>query len=464
MSDKVKAPQVPPVVLILGGTTTIARTLARYLLDPTAPKASFVRLADRFSVSPPSTYIDKSFLELLNSDKSKLEYIQVNLLNTSKHTDIFTPPKEFKNNTILPRTGEEHKDFQGFDIVFDLTGELGFDRPEIIQISNTYQTALQLATSASNLPLNLKPKSYIRLTFPFYEQKSLPSSSPGHTESAQLTPDGIRGRYWNETLRGIGKLNEKLNFGCIRSAAWYGGDSYQGEIVPRLVVGHVYQYLKEEMKFLYNSDLRVNTVHSVDVAQSLWLLSLYLISTPRSKVMEESAVPLPFSFASPSEKSTFSITKSKRTSISDTWKTIPTVIPESEIISIPLFNVVDENDSTQGSLAKIIAETWSIKFGFLNSAMATLVSQFAKADFTEMIEDVNEMHVEAWSKMLALSNPPIESSPITPFLDEHAFRKMSICFDGSKAKRILGFKPIHPKVEVDVLKGIVKEFQDNRLW
>lgn len=34
-------------------------------------------------------------------------------------------------------------------------------------------------------------------------------------------------------------------------------------------------------------------------------------------------------------------------------------------------------------------------------------------------------HVEAWSKMLAGSSPPIASTPITPFLDEHAFRSES---------------------------------------
>nr|XP_019001896.1 uncharacterized protein I203_05606 [Kwoniella mangroviensis CBS 8507]OCF65357.1 hypothetical protein I203_05606 [Kwoniella mangroviensis CBS 8507] len=430
MSDKLKALELPPLILILGGTTTIARTLSQYLLDPKSPKASFVRLADRFSVSPPTTYLDKSFLSLLNSDTSKLEYKQVNLLNTSKYTELFTPPKEFKGTKLLPRG---KGDFEGFDIVFDLTGELGYDKPEILQISNTYQTALSLATSASTLPTNFKPKAYVRLTFPFYAQKSLPSSSPGHSESTELTPDGVRGRWWAETLRGIGNLD--LNFGVIRCAAWYGRGAYLGEIVPRLVVGHVYQYLKEEMKFLYNSDLRVNTVHSLDVAQSLYLLSLYLLYKPRSEVLKESAINVPFTFSTPSSS-----------------------------VAIPLFNVVDENDSTQGSLAKIVAETWSIKFGFLNSAMASLVQQFAKNDFTEMVEDVNEMHVEAWSKMLASSDPPIESSPITPFLDEHAFRKMSICLDGSKAKRLLGFKPIHPRVEVSELKEIVKEFQEDRLW
>nr|XP_018264932.1 uncharacterized protein I303_03114 [Kwoniella dejecticola CBS 10117]OBR87090.1 hypothetical protein I303_03114 [Kwoniella dejecticola CBS 10117] len=412
MSDKLKAPETPPLVLIL---------------------------ADRFSVNPPTTYLDKSFLSLLNAPGSKLEYKQVNLLNTAKHTELFTPPKEVDG---IPLT-------EGFHIVFDLTGELGFDKPEILQISITYQTALSLATSASNLSTNLKPKAYVRLTFPFYEQKSLPSSSAGHSETSELKPDGVRGRWWNEALRGIGQLD--LNFGVIRCAAWYGRGAYLGEIVPRLVVGHVYQYLKEEMKFLYNSDLRVNTVHSLDVSQSLYLLSLYLLSKSRPEILSESSAPIPFSFASSS-------------SISETWKTIPTVIPENTAVKVPLFNVVDENDSTQGSLAKIVAETWGIKFGFLNSAMASLVQQFAKNDFTEMVEDVNEMHVEAWSKMLASSDPPIESSPITPFLDEHAFRKMSICLDGSKAKRILGFKAIHPKVQVEELREIVKGFQEDRLW
>ncbi|WWC60520.1 uncharacterized protein I303_103094 [Kwoniella dejecticola CBS 10117] len=450
MSDKLKAPETPPLVLILGGTTTIARTLVQYLLDAQSPRASLVRLADRFSVNPPTTYLDKSFLSLLNAPGSKLEYKQVNLLNTAKHTELFTPPKEVDG---IPLT-------EGFHIVFDLTGELGFDKPEILQISITYQTALSLATSASNLSTNLKPKAYVRLTFPFYEQKSLPSSSAGHSETSELKPDGVRGRWWNEALRGIGQLD--LNFGVIRCAAWYGRGAYLGEIVPRLVVGHVYQYLKEEMKFLYNSDLRVNTVHSLDVSQSLYLLSLYLLSKSRPEILSESSAPIPFSFAS-SSSSGF-LGSSKRSSISETWKTIPTVIPENTAVKVPLFNVVDENDSTQGSLAKIVAETWGIKFGFLNSAMASLVQQFAKNDFTEMVEDVNEMHVEAWSKMLASSDPPIESSPITPFLDEHAFRKMSICLDGSKAKRILGFKAIHPKVQVEELREIVKGFQEDRLW
>jgi hypothetical protein len=56
------------------------------------------------------------------------------------------------------------------------------------------------------------------------------------------------------------------------------------------------------------------------------------------------------------------------------------VIPEKEVVKVPIFNVVDENDSTQEKLAKAVAEVWGVKYGFLNSTVASLVQQFAKVN------------------------------------------------------------------------------------
>lgn len=39
--------------------------------------------------------------------------------------------------------------------------------------------------------------------------------------------------------------------------------------------------------------------------------------------------------------------------------------------------------------------------------------------------DPDWQHVEAWSKMLAASDPPVKSTSISPYLDEHAFRSAS---------------------------------------
>lgn len=109
-----------PTVLILGGTSTLARPLALYLLS-TTPLASFVKIADRFSVNPASTYLDKPFRALLADESGSLEYQQINLSNTARHTELFTSKSS--------STAEES---EGFDVVYDLTGEMGFDKPEIV--------------------------------------------------------------------------------------------------------------------------------------------------------------------------------------------------------------------------------------------------------------------------------------------------------------------------------------------
>jgi hypothetical protein len=122
---------------------------------------------------------------------------------------------------------------------------------------------------------------------------------------------------------------------------------------------------------MISSDLRIHTAHTSDIASSLYLLALYLLSNSPATIAEQ-ATPLNFPFA----QSTSLL--SKRTSISEAWKMVKTVIPEKEVVKVPIFNVVDENDSTQEKLAKAVAEVWGIRYGFLNSTVASLVQQFAK--------------------------------------------------------------------------------------
>lgn len=184
------------------------------------------------------------------------------------------------------------------------------------------------------------------------------------------------------------------------------------------------------MRLTRSGDLRINTVHAQDISQAMHLMGLWLAQNPREVVLQEAGVELDFPFSpAPEGKSTFNSIfhgkdkKNKRpSSLTDTWKTIPTVLPEGERPRIPLFNVTDDSDSTQESLAKLIAQLWDIKIGFLNSTVVSLVEKFSKVDFNEMIEDVNEKHVEAWSQMLLNCDPPIHSTPLSPYLDPHSFR------------------------------------------
>jgi nucleoside-diphosphate-sugar epimerase len=60
-----------------------------------------------------------------------------------------------------------------------------------------------------------------------------------------------------------------LNWVIFRPATVYGPGDVSG-ITPRLIIGAVYQELKEEMKLLWSGDLRINTVHVGDVVRAIW--------------------------------------------------------------------------------------------------------------------------------------------------------------------------------------------------
>ena len=160
-------PDRAPTVLILGGLQTLARPLALYLSRTSSPgsaaRAAFIRIVDRFSVSPPSTYLDQPFARLLadgaerveaegatNGDGEKdpdadagakaepdvtavagpavpIEYKQANLSLVARHQDIYTPPSNWNGE---PRDWAT----RGFEVVYDLTGEMGFDRPELVSV------------------------------------------------------------------------------------------------------------------------------------------------------------------------------------------------------------------------------------------------------------------------------------------------------------------------------------------
>lgn len=42
--------------------------------------------------------------------------------------------------------------------------------------------------------------------------------------------------------------------------------------------------------------------------------------------------------------------------------------------------------------------------------------------------------------------------------------EMAICLDGSRAKRVLGFKPTKPRVQVEELRAIAQGFQKDHIW
>ncbi len=143
-----------------------------------------------------------------------------------------------------------------------------------IHAQQTYSFPVAIAKQAARL--TTPPKAYIRRTYPYYDMRS---SSTGYTEDFPensksngsgpiprtrtfsfgkekgtgdervLRPDGLRGKWWHESIRGIGDIGSEgeggekpLNLAVVRIGEGYGKGLIQGDVLARLIIGHVYQY------------------------------------------------------------------------------------------------------------------------------------------------------------------------------------------------------------------------------
>jgi nucleoside-diphosphate-sugar epimerase len=89
-------------------------------------------------------------------------------------------------------------------------------------------------------------------------------------------------------------------------------------VASRLVVGAVYKHLGEMMKLLWGPDLHMNTIHVRDVVRAMW----HVANRPET--------------------------------VGQTY------------------NLVDEGDSTQGSISAIVSELFNINHDYWGTTLSTL--------------------------------------------------------------------------------------------
>jgi hypothetical protein len=110
----------------------------------------------------------------------------------------------------------------------------------------------------------------------------------------------------------------------------------------------------------------------------MYLTAIWLMQTPRDQVLKEAGTELHFPFDKEKSKSMSTMFRGKKATPDAEWRNVKTVVPEDESPVVPMFNVVDDGDSTQDSIAKAVADVWNVKYGFLSTTIMTLVAQFAK--------------------------------------------------------------------------------------
>jgi len=189
-----------------------------------------------------------------------------------------------------------------------------------------------------------------------------------------------------------------LNLIVVRPAIVYGPGDLLG-LTPRLITGAVYKHLGETMEFLWDKDLKMNTVHVRDVCAALWHLC------NNGKAGE-------------------------------------------------IYNLADTNDTDQGKINSLLEKIFGIKtsfMGFLKSKAATAVAMKMVA------ETANEKHLKPWSDLCRAKD--ITNTPLNPYLDEELLYNNATSVDGTKITKT-GFTYKYPNVTEESLRETIKTFEE----
>lgn len=181
-------------------------------------------------------------------------------------------------------------------------------------------------------------------------------------------------------------------------------------------MARVYQHLSEEMKWLWTKDLRVNTIHVDDACRALWDIA--------------------------------------------TWSAGARANYDGSAMGpIPIFNLVDEGRTSQGTMADIIGQIFGIQTGF----QGTLVSTFARLNLDSVVDDVNEDVLQPWADLLAeagITRP----GPITPFMEKELLKDTDLSMDGSRLATVVGFKCKKPQITKELIEEVIASYERIGWW
>lgn len=213
-------------------------------------------------------------------------------------------------------------------------------------------------------------------------------------EDSKLSPWTMQAKYKLKVEEELSKV-EGLNYVIVRPGIVYGFGDKQG-LTPRLIIGAVYKQLGEKMKLLWSKDLKMNTVHVDDVCRALWHLT-------------------------------------------------------SKGGNGEVYNIVDKSETTQGLISELVSELLSINHDY----HGTIISNFARLNMTDIVDESNEKHLEPWSEACQRDN--IENTPLSPYLDQELLYEKHVSLDSSKLEAT-GFKYEHEKLTTESLKEILEDY------
>jgi nucleoside-diphosphate-sugar epimerase len=353
-----------PRVIVLGGCGFVGRNLVEFLVK--GDHCSKIRVADK--VLPALAGLSESQKEVFKKVDSK----QINLSRVNTINKVFD-------------------DEAPYDVVINLAGETKYSQADAVYQENIIDVSVTCAKEAAKRGA----KVFIEVsTAQIYD-----SGDKKKKEDAKIKP-------WTGIAKAKAKAEEELkkidglNLIIVRPVTIYGPGDLTG-LTPRLITAAVYKSLGEKMEFLWDKDLKCNTVHVEDVVRALWHLAIN--GKPGS-----------------------------------------------------VYNLCDTNESNQGNICPILEGIFGIKTGFLGNMKSKLATAVA---MKVVAETANDKHLKPWSDLC--KEKGITTTPLTPYLDEELLYDNPLSVDGSAITQT-GFKYEKPNVTQDLVKTALKYHIDNK--
>lgn len=173
--------------------------------------------------------------------------------------------------------------------------------------------------------------------------------------------------------------------------------------------------LTRSLLLRWKESTAVNTIHSLDFASAAVAIAEWTAKNGASAALSQAGEDLPTTLKS-----------------NDLVKDVAGAAKKEDKVRAAVFTVVDDGQTTQKEIAKVIEEVVGVEAGFHGS----IISSFAKLNMGDVLEDVNDkvnpirstsmglqmltlsaplQHLEGWSALLTASNPPISTTiPISP--------------------------------------------------
>ncbi|XP_011502100.1 PREDICTED: uncharacterized protein LOC105365589 [Ceratosolen solmsi marchali] len=311
-------------------------------------------------------------------------------LNT-KHQKIFESPLiEFRSANLINQVSCQNAFLSDNPIsyVFNCAGETKSGQTDPVYKEGIYKLSMNCAQQAAKINV----ERYIEISsgnFTCSEKMSL-------KEDDTTEPWTYVAKHKFQVENDL-KNVPGLRYSVIRPAIVYGLGDRTG-LAPRLVIGAVYKHLGEMMKLLWGPELRMNTVHVRDVARAIWHIA-----------------------------------------------TRPETVGQ-------IYNLVDEGNSTQGSISAIVSELFNINHDYWGTALSSL----AKMDMNTVVEEINDKHMGPWAE--ACNKDGVENSPLSPYIDQELLHNQHLYLNPGKLSQSTDFSYKYQKMTKEALKEVLDDY------